>query len=236
MKNSPIQQISELTKIYGISEIEIIDLLRKAVTKSFPHKEIEVEVSNQKLIFYKTFYNRYNELKREQIKLKVEDKNKINKIFYTLLFKESQLRIFKNIKDFQKSNNGVISGKVIGKAANGFKVLTKFATAYLPFSAIPIAEKNKKIFKKNVAHYFHINKVTIKMGVLKIVLDRYSKNILLQDIKEIIDTQEQNLININRDIGSKITLYVKNKIDKESIKRLSKRYKEQVKVKVLNAW
>ncbi|WP_218837453.1 hypothetical protein, partial [Helicobacter pullorum] len=79
------------------------------------------------------------------------------------------------------------------------------------------------------------NKVTIKMGVLKIVLDRYSKNILLQDIKEIIDTQEQNLININRDIGSKITLYVKNKIDKESIKRLSKRYKEQVKVKVLNA-
>ena len=143
MKNSPIQQISELTKIYGISEIEIIDLLRKAVTKSSPHKEIEVEVSNQKLIFYKTFYNRYNELKKEQIKLKVEDKNKINKIFYKLLFKESQLRIFKNIKDFQKSNNGVISGEVIGKVANGFKVLTKFGTAYLPFSAIPIAEKNK---------------------------------------------------------------------------------------------
>lgn len=87
MKNSPIQQISELTKIYGISEIEIIDLLRKAVTKSSPHKEIEVEVSNQKLIFYKTFYNRYNELKREQIKLKVEDKTRLIKFFTNFFLK-----------------------------------------------------------------------------------------------------------------------------------------------------
>ena len=232
MKCDSLEYIKNLSSVYDLSSIEVVDTLKDTLKRVYSCGEIESETINGNLVFYRVYYNRYNELKKEVIKINSKDNNKIKEIFNAGLFRKSLKKTLQKIKSKQKYKKGIISGEIMGRTRNGYSVLTEFGNAFLPFSNALISEKRKKLFRPKRSLYFHIHKVYIERGKIKIILDRTSNLIIKQEVRDILSIPKESLIGVSRKEGIEIVLHTKEKISKEEIKEISRRYKEKVKVEI----
>ena len=69
MKNASLEYIKNLSSVYDLSSIEVVDTLKDTLKRVYSCGEIESETINGNLVFYRVYYNRYNELKKEVIKV-----------------------------------------------------------------------------------------------------------------------------------------------------------------------
>ncbi|TLE13229.1 hypothetical protein LS72_010180 [Helicobacter apodemus] len=224
---------SLIDKYDGITISEAILALENALSRYYGGVEIKSIKKDGNYQFYKIFYNKFNELKKDVVFLKPSDTKNIEKILVRNLKLYSLQNTLQKINYCISKEKGIVIGEVLDKKRNSYVVATKFGVAILRINDLVLSEKRKGFYNKGSALKFCIKEAKIQKGELKILLSRKNQAILKSDIKDIF-TKPDDFYAIDRIIGEKILLFTKNNRNpKKEIIELAKLYRERVRVEVI---
>ena len=228
------QFLKSLIKKYeGITIPDAIFAVEKAISKFYGGVEIKSVEKNGNYQFYKMFYNRFNEFKKDIVVLQPNDTKAIEKILIEILEDDSKKNILKKIKYCKSCQNGIIIGEILDKRRNSYSVATKFGVATLNITDLILSEKKKGMYSKGSVLKFYIKNTRLKKNQLKITLSRKMKSILESDVKDIFSNPD-DFFAIDRIFGEKILLFTRNSnIPKKEIIELAKLYRERVEVEII---
>lgn len=223
---------SLIEKYEGITMSEAIFAIEKAISKFYGGIEIKSIEKNGNYQFYKLFYNRFNEFKKDIVALKPNETKIIEKILIKILKLNSHKNTLQKI-NYCKSQDGLVIGEILSRQRNSYVVITKFGTATLNITDLILSEKKKGLYNKGSVLKFYIKSAKLQDNKLKITLSRKMKSILESDIKDIF-SKPDDFFAVDRVIGEKILLFTRNsKIPKKEIIELAKLYRERVEVEVI---
>lgn len=234
MKTISHKSLESLANKYeGIAISEVIFAIEKAISQFYGGVEIKSTKKNGNYQFYKLFYNRFNEFKKDIVVLKPSETKTIEKILIRILKLNSIKNTLQKINYCKSQEDGIVVGEILNKKRNSYIVATKFGVATLNITDLILSEKKKGMYKEGSVLKFFIKNAKLQKNELKITLSRKAKSILYSDVKDIF-SDSNDFFAIDRIIGEKILLFTRNsKIPKREIIELAKLYRECVEVEVI---
>lgn len=221
--------LKDIASKYNISIELVIDCLKDALEKSGNYGKLYSEFYGEKLYFYELIYNRFNEFRKQEVRIRQNTYQGILDNFMQKVTEESIKSKNKELLNILKNCNGIIEGKITNIKRNGLEVLTRYGYAFCPNRNIFIKDLKTKTFKEGQRLYFHLSKFRFQ-GKDTLILDRKHISILRKEAQEIMKDCE--IYHIERDIGKEVFVYCAKKPSIEQIKALVKMANAKVKIEL----
>ncbi len=230
MKSINADELLYLAHIKYVEPNEVLDILSSCINEIYNFGKIESEFDRKgNIVFYKEFYNKFKDLKRDKIQLKFN--HELLKLFKRRLEAYSLNRRVKNFL-ISLNKNRVVKGRIIKKINDGFLIsMNSFGIEAYFFEKDFVESEKKKLYRINHELTFKVKRYCLKDSPM-ITLSRITGflDILRADIKEIFGNDYENVVSIEREFGKMISIKSLKKIPKQKIQKLSSKYRENVKV------
>ncbi len=206
------EYLDSISKEYDIELNKIIRFLEKALQEKGDYGSIRAEFGNGKLMFYEVIYNRFNERREREIRLRQTNYNRILDCFMKQVIDESLHLKNKAILKAKAANNGVVKGKIVAIRPNGLDVLTPYGYGYCSFRNMFIKDVKSKHFKEGETKYFYVIRGR-KKGESSFKLNRKHMAVLRAEVAEFIG--DCGVYHIERNIGKLAVVYCSKMPTKE---------------------
>lgn len=220
--------IQEASKKYNVEVSKVIYCLKTAIAKSGNYGEISDEIRNERLYFYESFYNRFNQKRTKQIKITRYNYQNILDEFINNLIEASNMQKYELTRI--KAHSKIIMGQIMQIKQNGLSVLTELGYAFAPNDYLFIKDIKSGHYQIGKKMFFCIKSYRKNKLKVKITLGRIHEKVDLAEAQNTLS--DCGVFSTQRIFGKEVKVYCAKKPNKEQMRVLARKLNEKIRIEL----